>query len=129
MSVEYLTMQEVMQLHDLLCFLYGGASEVLDQGAIESSLAQPSMAISGEERYPTLFLKAAAYCYYLSLNHGFRDGNKRIGDGAAFHFLRKNGVWPNCSPEALYDAVMHVLAHRCTVAELAAILEGQQPQM
>jgi death on curing protein len=126
-NVEYLTLQEVVHLHDLLCFLYRGPPEVLNQGAIESSLAQPSMAVFGVERYPTLFLKAAAYCFYLCRNHGFREGNKRIGVGAAFHFLRKNSVWPSCSPDALFDAVTRVISHECTIEELAAVLEGPVP--
>jgi death-on-curing protein len=76
------------------------------------------------ERYPTLHEKAAAYCYYLCLNHEFRDGNKRIGVAAAFHFMRKNGEQPACSSEKLYDAVMRVIAHQSTLEELAEILKG-----
>jgi death-on-curing protein len=124
-DVQYLTLEEVVHLHDLLCFLYGGPPEGLDRGAVESAIAQPSMAVFGQECYPTLYSKAAAYCYYLCLSHGFRDGNKRVGVGAAFHFLRKNGVWPSCSQDALYDAVIRVVEHRCTLGELAAVLEGQ----
>jgi death-on-curing protein len=120
-----LTLQEVVQLHDLLCFLYGGAPEILDRAALESAIAQPTTVVFGEERYPTLFLKAAAYCYYLCLNHPFRDGNKRAGVGAAFHFLRKNGIWPTCNQESLYDAAIAVIEHRCTLEGLAAILEGR----
>jgi death on curing protein len=124
MDINYLVFEEVVQLHDLLCFLCGGKNEILNRDAIESALAQPRMAMFGEEFFPTLYKKAAAYCYYLCLNHGFQDGNKRAAVGAAFHFLRKNGQRPCCSQDALYDAVMRVIDHRCTVEELAAILEG-----
>lgn len=124
MDVNYLTFEEVVQLHDLLCFLYGGTTEVLNRDAIESALAQPQMAMFGEEFHPTLYCKAAAYCYYLCLNHGFLDGNKRVAVGAAFHFLRKNGLRPVCSQDVLYDAVMRVIGHGCTVEELASVLEG-----
>ena len=121
---DYLTFEEVVQLHDLLCFFYGGARDILDQGAVESALAQPRQGFGGEECYPTLHLKAAAYCHFLVLNHGFRDGNKRVGVAAAFHFLRKNGVWPACSQEALYNAVMGVIAHTTSIEDLAAVLAG-----
>jgi death-on-curing protein len=121
---QYLTFDEVVQLHDLLCFFYGGATDILDRGSIESAIAQPRQGFGGEECFPTLYLKAAAYCYFLTLNHGFRDGNKRVGVGAAFHFLRKNGGWPACSQEDLYEAVMRVISHTCSVEELAAVLEG-----
>jgi death-on-curing protein len=122
---QYLTFEEVVQLHDLLCFLYGGATDILDRGAIESAIAQPRQGFGGVDRFPTLHLKAAAYCYFLCLNHGFRDGNKRVGVGAAFHFLRKNGLWPACSQDGMYEAVMRVLDHTCTIEQLAQVLQGQ----
>lgn len=124
MATHYLTFDEVVQLHDLLCFLYGGATDILDSSAIDSAIAQPRQGFSGQDFFPTLHLKAAAYCYYLVLNHGFRDGNKRVGVGAAFHFLRKNGIWPASSPDRLYDAVMRVIDHSCSIEELAAVIEG-----
>ena len=127
MNPQYLTFDEVVQLHDLLCFFYGGATDILNPSAIESAIAQPRQGFGGEDCYPTLHLKAAAYCYYLTLNHGFRDGNKRVGVGAAFHFLRKNGVWPACSQEVLYEAVMRIIDHTCSVEELATVLEGSPP--
>lgn len=126
MAIRYLTFEEVVHLHDLLCFFYGGPSEILDRGMVESAIAQPGMAVFGAEPYSTLWLKAAAYCYYLCLNHGFRDGNKRTGVAAAFHFLRKNGIRPSCSSELLYDAVLRVMEKRCTVEELATVLQGEQ---
>jgi prophage maintenance system killer protein len=88
-EIQYVTFEEVVQLHDLLCFLYGGATEMLNKGAVESAVAQPQQAVFGTECYPSLYLKAAAYCYFLCLGHGFRDGNKRAGVASAFHLLRK----------------------------------------
>jgi death-on-curing protein len=126
-AVEYLNYAEVVQLHDLLCFLYGGATDILDRGAIESALAQPQQIVFDVDRYPTPFLEAAAYCYYLCSNHGFRDGNKRIAVGAAFHFLRKNDIWPSCDQDILYDAIMRMIERRCTIEELADLLEGKPP--
>lgn len=123
-DTQYLTFEEVVQLHDLLCILYGGSIDILDRAAIDSAIAQPRQAFFGQECFPTLHLKAAAYCYYLVLNHGFLDGNKRVGVGAAFHFLRKNGVRPQCSEDKLYDAVMRVIERGCTVEELATVLQG-----
>ncbi len=114
-----------MELHDLLCFLYGGATDILNRGAIESSIAQPMQGFGGQDLYPTLWLKAAAYCYFLVLNHGFRDGNKRTGVAAAFHFLRKNGVWPACSQDILHESVMNIIERASSIEQLAAILEGQ----
>jgi death-on-curing protein len=124
MTISYLSFEEIVHLHDLLCFFYGGDPAIHDAALIESALGQPSMAAFGVEPFPTVWLKAAAYCYYLCLNHGFKDGNKRIAVAAAFHFLKKNGIRPRCSSDALYDAVIHITAKQCTVEELAAVLQN-----
>lgn len=45
----------------------------------------------GVERHPTLADKAAAFGFFLATNHGFEDGNKRIGHAAMETFLVLNG--------------------------------------
>ena len=62
-------------------------SGVRDQGALESSLAQPSMSFGGQELYPTLAEKAANLCPRSAMNHPFVDGNKQIAHAAMETFL------------------------------------------
>jgi len=45
----------------------------------------------GQELYPTIFKKAAAYAFFIIKDHIFYDGNKRTGIEAAFIFLLNNG--------------------------------------
>jgi death-on-curing protein len=68
----------------------GGRPGVLDRGKIESAVAQPQMTFGGQELYPTLAEKAALG-FSLACNHGFIDGNKRIGHAAMEVFLVLNG--------------------------------------
>jgi death-on-curing protein len=49
------------------------------------------MTFAGVDLYPTLVEKAAALGYSLVANHGFMDGNKRVGFAAMDVFLRANG--------------------------------------
>lgn len=46
----------------------------------------------GEEVYPTLEEKAAHLLYFLTKNHSFSDGNKRIAATIFLYFLDKNGA-------------------------------------
>lgn len=92
MNVVYLREAQVRTLYGDLAECCGSAPGIRDQGALESSLAQPKMAVFGRERFPTLAEKAAAYCYFLIRNHPFIDGNKRIGFLVAELFLEANAV-------------------------------------
>ncbi|MBX3406156.1 MAG: type II toxin-antitoxin system death-on-curing family toxin [Phycisphaeraceae bacterium] len=87
----FLTKDEVLSLHRASIDLYGGAEGVLDDGALESALAQPRQAPGGEFAHEFPFGMAAAYGYHLAMNHAFRDGNKRTSFAAMVAFLRMNG--------------------------------------
>ncbi len=70
----HLTLEQIIQLHDLLVRETGGSQGVRDAGAIESAVAQPRMSFGGQELYPTLVEKAAALSFSLINNHPFVDG-------------------------------------------------------
>ena len=89
--IQYLSLSQVLFLHQRLIEQSGGTSGTRDQNALESALAQPKMTFEGKELYPTLAEKAAALCYSLISNHPFVDGNKRIGHAVMEVFLVING--------------------------------------
>lgn len=89
--MRYLTLAEVLELHQRLLDQTGGASGIRDLGSIESAIAQLQLTFDGKELYPTLEEKAAAICFSLVMNHPFVDGNKRIGHAAMEAFLVLNG--------------------------------------
>ena len=80
--MRYLTLNEVLTLHDRLIVQTGGSIGVRDIGRLESSLAQPRMTFDGAELYPTLAEKAATLGFSIIQNHPFLDGNKRTGHAA-----------------------------------------------
>ncbi|PKQ07971.1 MAG: type II toxin-antitoxin system death-on-curing family toxin [Alphaproteobacteria bacterium HGW-Alphaproteobacteria-11] len=82
----YLTLIEVLAMHEELIDLYGGAEGVRDMGAIESALFRPQTGY-----YDDVIAEAAALLESLAVNHPFIDGNKRIAFAAADVFLRLNG--------------------------------------
>ncbi|MBW4653696.1 MAG: Fic family protein [Kaiparowitsia implicata GSE-PSE-MK54-09C] len=59
----YLTLIEVLELHRRVIEQSGGALGIRDVGLLESAIAQPRMAFSKEDLYPSLLEKAAAFAH------------------------------------------------------------------
>ena len=113
-------------IHGELIVEHGGAPGVRAGGEhlIESALARHRQRFdySEEADLPEL---AAAHLYGLTKNHGYVDGNKRIGFAAAATFLLLNGVRLTASEEEAYDAVIRVADGRLSAADLAEWIRGR----
>jgi death-on-curing protein len=90
MAPTFLTLDEVLEIHNDQITRYGGAAGIRDLGLLQSALAQPRATFGGQFLHSDLFEMAAAYLFHLVKNHPFHDGNKRVGAVAAFVFLRLN---------------------------------------
>lgn len=95
---DYLTLSEVLAIHEELIDLYGGAHGVRDMGAVESALFRPQTGY-----YDDVIAEAAALLESLAVNHPFIDGNKRIAFAVADVFLRLNGHVFEGDPIEAYD--------------------------
>jgi death-on-curing protein len=89
--LRYLSLAEVLVLHERLIAESGGAAGLRDLGSLESALAQPRATFDGVDLYTGIADKAAALAHSLVGNHPFVDGNKRIGHAALEVFLVLNG--------------------------------------
>ena len=114
----WLDVHDVCAIHDEIITESGGASGILNQGALESTLNKPiNLYHYGDD--VTLYKLAASYGYGLVKNHCFIDGNKRIGLIAVYTFLSVNGIELTASE---VDAVSFFL-------DLAASLKPQEESM
>lgn len=86
------TLGNVLLLHEKLVEASGGSAGVRDLGLIESAINRATMAFGGVEAHKGIIAKAAAVGCGLTQNHGFVDGNKRIGMAVMLLILRRNGV-------------------------------------
>jgi death-on-curing protein len=120
----FLTKDEVLSLHRASIDMYGGADGVLDDGALESALAQPRQSFGGEFAHEFPFGMAAAYGYHLAMNHPFRDGNKRTAFAAVVVFLRMNGWNFELPDEHAADLMLEMIAKHRDKAWLAEKLAG-----
>ena len=60
--------------------------------SFKGSIGNIYQSFAGQEIYPSLEEKAAHLLYFVTKNHGFYDGNKRIAATMFLYFLNKNGV-------------------------------------
>jgi death on curing protein len=107
MDVYYLDMEDVLQLHKRQLEGFGGVPGIRDAGLIEAALARPQ---SGY--YKDRIEEAAALWESLTMNHGFIDGNKRVGFAATYVFLRINGLTLNASVKTTLKFVIGKLEAR-----------------
>jgi death-on-curing protein len=88
--IRYLTLAEVIELHNQILEQVAGSGGIRDMGALESAITQPQMTFGGTELYPTIIEKASALGFSIVMNHPFVDGNKRAGHAAMETFLVLN---------------------------------------
>jgi death-on-curing protein len=96
MTTVYLTVAEVLAIHEDQIERYGGSSGVRDAGQLEAALFRPQTGY-----YSDVIAEAAALWESLSQNHPFVDGNKRTAFAVAFTFLAVNGYALTAKEEAV----------------------------
>lgn len=89
--MKYLTIPQVLVLHDQMIKRFGGSFGVRDLGLIESAVERPKATFDGIDLYPDIYTKAAALMHSLLKNHAFVDGNKRTAYSSCGVFLKLNG--------------------------------------
>jgi death on curing protein len=99
---------------------HGGAPGVRAGGddLIESALARPRQKHAYADD-PDLADLAAAYLFGLVKNHGYVDGNKRVGFAAAATFLLLNGVRLTAGEEDAFQAVIDTVEGHLSEPQLA----------
>jgi death on curing protein len=94
---DYLTLVEVLAIHDDQLERFGGSTGVRDLGLLEAALFRAQTGY-----YADLIEEAAALWESLAQNHPFIDGNKRSAFAACYTFLAINGGRITAEAEAAY---------------------------
>ena len=118
----WLSRKIVDTLHHEMVEEHGGAHGVRDDGLVESAIARPRNRwgyAQGEVDLPGL---AAAYAYGLTKNHGYVDGNKRVGFMAAYVFLDVNGLEIDAPEPEVVELIEGVAKGEVSEEELAGWL-------
>lgn len=122
--MKYLTVAQVLAIHDQMIKRFGGSHGIRDIGLIESAVARPKGGFGKEEFYKDLFTKAAALLQSLLKNHAFVDGNKRTSLTSAAIFLKINGYnFRNSGKEEIKFAIK-VDNENLNLEQIAAFLKS-----
>ncbi|HEX6085130.1 MAG TPA: type II toxin-antitoxin system death-on-curing family toxin [Thermoanaerobaculia bacterium] len=123
MDPTFLTLEDVLHIHENRIRKYGGSTGVRDTGLLESAMGNAEATFGGEYLHPTLFDMAAAYLYGICRNHPFLDGNKRTALACALAFLGLNGLKVRADREEVYGLVIGVAEGRVTKEDVALFLQ------
>lgn len=99
---DYLTIAEVLAIHEDLIETYGGQPGLRDAGLLEAALFRAESGYYGD-----VVAETAALWESLSETHPFLDGNKRTAFGAAHAFLKANGVRIAADADAAFTFLDH----------------------
>ena len=116
-----LTYEECRSVIDSMRF--GNESELFGRekdDSFKGSIGNIYQSFDGDEIYPTVQEKAANFLYFVTKNHSFVDGNKRIAATMFLYFLDKNGM--------LFDADDNKLLEDYTLVALTIMIAESKPE-
>ena len=110
----FLSVSDVIEIHDRIITEFGGHGGLRDRGLLESAVAMPHATFSGRYLHLKLSDMAAAYHFHLCANHPFVDGNKRVAVTAAEVFLLANGLELDCTDRELVEITLGIASGSIT---------------
>lgn len=103
-SVQFLSLDEVLAIHERLIEVFGGPVGIRDMGLLESALYRPQTGY-----YENIIQMSAALFESLLMNHPFVDGNKRAAFFVTDTFLRLNGYRIEVESESAHTFIVGLL--------------------
>ena len=85
-----ISLEELLVFHRKIIEKTGGSKGIRDLNLIESALNRAFVTFESKDLYKDIIDKIAAITYGLINNHGFVDGNKRIGIAFMLFLLKLN---------------------------------------
>lgn len=102
----FLTLEDVLDLHEMQLEHYGGATGIRELSLLESAVMMPQASIGGLYVHNGIYEMAAAYAFHIAENQPFVDGNKRTALVAALVFLDWHHIEIEDPAEELYNAMI-----------------------
>ena len=121
--MNFLTLDQIVQLHVLIVGETGGSTGIRDLGRLESVVGAQNQYVFGKETYTDPMQKAAALIRGIIGDHPFVDGNKRTALLTALTFLKINGVNLTIPQGDLENFAVQVAIDKLNVSSIANWLE------
>ena len=123
MDIFFLTLEEVLIIHQDQIENYGGSFGIRDKNLLISAISQPKITFKGSFLHKNLYEMAASYLFHIIQNHSFIDGNKRTGLVSALMFLELNNVEFDEKDEVIEKMVLNIAKGKITKSKITAWLK------
>jgi death-on-curing protein len=122
-EIRFLSLDDILALHDMQIERFGGAPGIRDRGLLESAVAMPQASFGGAFVHQSLYEMAAAYAFHIAENQPFIDGNKRTALVAALVFLDWHQIEVEEPGEELYHAMIQLAEKKLDKTGLSHLFE------
>lgn len=122
-EIIFLTLDDVLLLHDLQLERYGGATGIRERPLLEFAIHMAQASFDGTYVHNNLYEMAAAYAFHIAENQPFVDGNKRTALAATLVFLDMNFIEIEDPEELLYSAMINIAQKTLNKSGLAQLLQ------
>jgi death-on-curing protein len=124
-QIELLCIDDILSIHKEAIDMFGGSIEYYQDTIYKiKSILDQQYPHFGYDKYPTPYMKAAMLWYFLTKNHCFVDGNKRVGFYAVAVFLKINGYSDELNDDEAYEKAIEITCSKLTGNELDQYLNG-----
>lgn len=120
----WIDMEQLLEYHAEILKESGGEDGVRDKNSLEAALAAPLQTFGGQELFPGELEKIARLGYGLAANHGFVDGNKRIGAMVTQLLLQWNGYRLSLRENELSDIFIAIADKRASEQDLLSWIKS-----
>ena len=121
--MNFLTIDQILQIHVLVVGETGGSTGIRDLGRLESVVTTQKQHVFDKETYEGPMQKAASLIRGIIGDHPFVDGNKRTAMLTALTFLKINGVNLTISQGDLENFAVQVAIDKLDVTSIENWLE------
>lgn len=121
MSIRYLSAADIYSINEAVV---GHRPYVRDRHLLRSAARRPTLAMFGEEQFPTLHEKAAALLHGLAYHHLFGDGNKRTAQRAVVRFLEDNGCQIAWDQQEAAAFILEIAQGKQSIEAISAWLQN-----
>lgn len=121
----FISKEEVIAAHYFMMNRMNDADQagVKDHGLLEFALHRPEQSLFGQDAYPSIFDKAAAFLESLVKNHCFHNGNKRTAYLVTKSFLKLNGFQLQMERADAVEFIVDIAQGKYSLESIARVLK------
>ena len=106
--MDTITLEELVEIQESTIKRFGGSVGIRDRELVESALNRGLATFDGVDLYNPIERKISVITYSLISNHGFVDGNKRIGVSIMILLCKLNNINLKFAQEELIEFGLEV---------------------